>query len=513
MLTTELVRRGARRHAERVAVWSGDRSLTFREVDEAANRMAHVLAGLGVARGTRIGLLVDNGLWSIPVDFACLKAGAVRVPLNARLSADEQARMLRATGVRTLVFGAALAERAAELAERVDGLTLLGLGPADDVPARDLLAEAERASSTDPMVPADPADPVLVLYTSGTTGALKAVVHTQASYAAICANILANLVSPGRDSVMVHAASLIHASGTFVLPYWVRGGAAAVLPGFDPGSYLDAVARYRATEINLVPTMLGMLLSSGAAERADVSSLRTAVYGASPMPGPVLAQILELWGPRVVQYYGQTEAPLAITVLDAADHTDPALAGSCGQPSVDAEVLITDDDGAPVPVGEVGELRVRAPFGMAGYHAAPDLTAETITADGWIRTRDLARADERGYLTLVDRTSDMIITGGYNVYPREVEDALLAHPAVSGAAVVAAPDPTWVEAVTAFVTLKPGANATPQELQDAVRAVLAGYKVPKAVHVVETLPLSPVGKVLRRALRDPLWADQQRVGS
>jgi acyl-CoA synthetase (AMP-forming)/AMP-acid ligase II len=506
MLTTELIRRGAARHAERVAVHSGDDSLTFREVDTTANRIAHVLAGRGVQPGTRVGLLVDNGLWSVPVDFACMKAGAVRVPLNSRLSADEQVRMLEATGVRILVFGAALAGRAAELAGRVDGLGLLGLGPVTEVEALDLLGAADEASAADPMLPAAPQDPTLVLYTSGTTGAVKAVVHTHASYSAICANILANLVSPGPDSVMLHAASLIHASGTFVLPYWVRGGAAAVLPGFDPGSYLDALAHYRATEINLVPTMLGMLLASGAAERADVSSLRTAVYGASPMPGPVLAQILDLWGPRLVQYYGQTEAPLAITVLDAADHTDPALAGSCGQPSVDAEVRLADAEGNPVATGEVGELQVRAPFGMAGYFQAPDLTEQTISPDGWIRTRDLARRDERGYVTLVDRTSDMIITGGYNVYPREVEEVLMAHPAVTGAAVVGAPDPTWVEAVTAFVTLRPDAHVSPAELQDGVRRALAAYKVPKAVHVVDRLPLSPVGKVLRRALREPLWA-------
>ncbi|NMI01029.1 class I adenylate-forming enzyme family protein [Pseudonocardia acidicola] len=510
MLAVELVRRGAARHANRTAVLCGAESMTFAEVDEAANRMAHVLTGLGAGRGVRIGLLIDNGLWSIPVDFACLKAGAVRVPLNARLSADEQARMLAATGVRLLVHGAALAGRAAELAARVDGLALACVGRTNDVDAPDLLAEMTQASAADPRVPADPGDPVLVLYTSGTTGALKAVVHTQAGYAAITANILGNLVSPGRDSVMLHAASLIHASGTFVLPYWLRGGAAAVLTGFDPTTYLDAAARYRATEINLVPTMFGMLVSSGAAERADVSGLRTAIYGASPMPRPLLEQMLQLWGPRLVQYYGQTEAPLAITVLDAADHTDPELLGSCGHPSADALVAVTDEAGVPVPTGEVGELRVRAPFAMAGYHGAPELTAQTLTADGWVRTRDLARFDERGYLTLVDRTSDMIITGGYNVYPREVEEALLAHPAVTGAAVVGAPDPTWVEAVTAYVTLLPDAEITPEHLRDAVRARLAGYKVPKTVRIVDGIPTSPVGKILRRELRDPLWSEGGR---
>jgi acyl-CoA synthetase (AMP-forming)/AMP-acid ligase II len=505
VLTVDLIRRGAARHARRTAVACGDQSLTFGEVDAAANRIAHVLAGLGVERGGRVGLLIGNGLWSVPVDFGCVKAGAVRVPLNVRLAADEQARMLAATGVRLLVHDVAQAGRAADLASRVGGLRLASLGPASEADALDLLAEMERASDADPRVPAEAGDPVLVIYTSGTTGVLKAVVHTQASWAAITANVLANLVSPGRDSVMLHAASLIHASGTFVLPYWLRGGCAAVLPGFDPETYLDDLARYRATEINLVPTMLGMLVTSGAAERADVSSLRTAFYGASPMPRPLLEQALGLWGHRLVQYYGQTEAPLAIAVLDAEDHRDSSLLGSCGHPSVDAEVAVTGPDGTPVAAGEVGEVRVRAPFAMAGYHDAPELNAETITADGWIRTRDLARTDDRGYLTLVDRSSDMIITGGYNVYPREVEEALLAHPAVTGAAVVGAPDGTWVEAVTAFVTLRPGASASEDELRQAVRTRLAGYKVPKTVRVIDAIPMSPVGKVLRRALRDPLW--------
>lgn len=505
MLTVDLVRRGAARYARRTAVRCEGQALTFAEVDATANRMAHVLAGLGVVRGGRVGLLVDNGIWSVPIDFGVLKAGGARVPLNVRLAADEQARMLTATGVQLLVHSTAQAGRAGELAAQVDGLRLASLGPAPDVKAVDLLEEMQRASDADPRIAASPGDPVLVLYTSGTTGALKAVEHTQASWAAIAANILANLLSPGRDSVMLHGASLIHASGAFILPYWIRGGCAAVLPGFDPATYLDELARYRATEINLVPTMLGMLVHSGAAERADVSSLRTAIYGASPMPRPLLEQVLGLWGHRLVQYYGQTEAPLAITVLDADDHRDPSLLGSCGHPSVDAEVAVTGEDGTPVATGEVGELRVRAPFGMARYAGAPDITAETITADGWIRTRDLARIDDRGYVTLVDRTSDMIITGGYNVYPREVEEALLAHPAVTGAAVVGAPDETWVEAVTAFVTLRPGADTSEEELRQAARARLAGYKVPKTVHVIDAIPVSPVGKVLRRALREPLW--------
>ncbi|MFF5262943.1 class I adenylate-forming enzyme family protein [Actinomadura viridis] len=509
MLTVDLVRRGAARFGPRTAVVDGARRLTFSEVDQASNRMARVLIGAGLAPGDRVGLLVGNGIWSIPVDFACLKAGVARVPLNARLSAAEQSRMLEETGTRVLVHDADLTERAGELAGLVGGLRPIGLGGPGATGGPDLLEAMAEAASTDPRVPAGPDDPVLLLFTSGTTGTLKAVEHTQASYAAITANILANLVSPGRDSVMLHAASLIHASGTFVLPYWIRGGAAAVLPGFDPERYADAIARYRATEINLVPTMLGMLLSGGAAEKADVSSLRTVVYGASPMPRPVIEQAMDLWGPRFTQYFGQTEAPLCLSVLDAEDHRDASLLGSCGHPAVDAEVVVADEDGAPVPPGEIGEIRVRAPFRMRGYHRAPELNAETLAPGGWLRTRDMARADERGYLHLVDRRSDMIITGGYNVYPREVEDVLLDHPSVAQCAVVGAPDPTWVEAVTAFVVAAPGARVDERELREAARARLAGYKVPKSIRVVEAIPLSPVGKVLRRALREPLWAGRE----
>ncbi|MFI5610967.1 AMP-binding protein [Amycolatopsis sp. NPDC051903] len=507
MLAVELVRRGAQRFADRTAVVVGDREFSYAEVDERASRLANALLSAGVGRGTRVGLLVDNGEWSVPLDFACLKAGATRVPLNARLAVAEQSRMLTESGVTLLVYSAPLAERAVALAEALDGLRLAGLGDRQRAQDLDLVAELDRVPAADPRIAVVPEDVVLALYTSGTTGTLKAAQHTQASFAAITANILANFLSPGRDSAMLHAASLIHASGTFVLPYWIRGGRAVVLPGFDPGSYADSLTRHRITEINLVPTMLGLLLAGSTLDTAELSALDTIAYGASPMPRPLLSEALERLGPKFVQYYGQTEAPLCQTVLGKDDHAGDLL-GSCGHPAVDAEVVLTDPDGNPVPQGEIGEIRVRAPFTMSGYLDAPELTAETLV-DGWIRTRDLARADERGYLYLVDRASDMIVTGGYNVYPREVEDALAAHPAVAESAVVGAPDATWVEAVTAFVALRPGAVVSEEDLRTHVRSLLAGYKVPKSVHVVDAIPKSAVGKILRRALREPLWEEDR----
>lgn len=505
VLAAEMVRRGAERFPTRTAVVFGDKRLSFREVDDAANRFANALLARDLTKGDQVALLLGNGLWSVSLDFACLKAGLVRVPLNARLSVAEHERMLRETNARWLIHAPALAEVAASLCERVPGLIGIGLG-GPGVGGGDLLAEAASADARDPKIELFPDDPMLVLYTSGTTGTLKAAVHTQGSYGAIATNILTNLVSPQRDSVMLHAASLIHASGTFVLPYWLAGATTAILERFDPAEFFAAIARYQVTEVNLVPTMLAMLFASGAAEQADVSSLRTVIYGASPMPRAVLERAISAWGPILTQYYGQTEAPLCITVLDRDDHLDASLWGSCGYPSVDAEVRLVTEGGRLAEVDEIGELQVRAPFVMAGYYRAEELNAEMMS-DGWLRTRDMARRDERGYLYLVDRRSDMIVTGGFNVYPREVEDALMAHPAVAECAVVAAPDPTWVEAVVAFVVLNPGVSASEEELRAFVRERLAGYKVPQRVTVITEIPKSAVGKVLRRALRDPLWSD------
>jgi acyl-CoA synthetase (AMP-forming)/AMP-acid ligase II len=485
-----------------------DKSLTFAEVDELANRFANVLVSKGINRGARLAILANNSLYSMPVDFACVKTGAARTPLNARLSIDEHEHMLRETGARLVIYDADLAERAAALASRVKGLTMVGLHSTRC--GDDLITEAASASPEDPRIPAHPDDVIMTIFTSGTTGRLKAAEHTQATYAAVCNNTSMNLGDVKPDDVMLHAASLFHASGCFILPYWLKGAVTAVLARFEPSEFLKAIVRWRVTSLHLVPTMLGMLLAHPDIEKADLGLVRTIFYGASPMPLPVIKRALELWGPRFVQYYGQTEAPLFITKLDKEDHVGPGAEKrllACGRPSVDCEIRLIDDKGQDVPPGEQGEIALRAPFSMAGYFNAPDLNTNMFVEGGWLRTRDVGRFDDEGYLYLVDRTSDMIITGGYNVYPREVEDALLAHPAVLECAVVGAPDDKWVEAVTAFVVLRAGMEVSDDEMIKFTRERLASYKVPKSVRFIEQIPKSAVGKVLRRALRDPLWKE------
>jgi acyl-CoA synthetase (AMP-forming)/AMP-acid ligase II len=505
MLVTEMIARGALYHRDRIALRYGERSMTFAEVDSLSNRIANALVSrLGLQPLDRIALLLDNGPHSIPIDFACVKARLTRVPLNSRLSLPEQQRMLEGAGVGILVHGAAHGERALELAGLLPGLRCYGLGAAND-----LLALARDESDAPPSRIPEPDDDILALYTSGTTGRLKAVRHTQQTYAAVVCNILTNMIDPKPGEMILHAASLIHASGTFIMPFWLRGGVAGILPGFDPPSYLAAIEAWRPSALCLVPTMLQMLFEQPRIEQVDMASVETILYGASPMPRPLIERVLALWGPRLVQFYGQTEAPIAICCLGKADHdlAFPERLTSCGRPSVETEIRLIGEDG-DVAQGEPGEIAVRAPYVMKGY-TDESLNEAAFLPGGWLRTRDIGRFDEDGFLYLVDRTSDMIVTGGYNVYPREVEDVLCGHPAVVEAAVIGIPDETWGEAVTAFVVCR-GGDVAEAELIAFARERLAGYKVPKSVRCIADIPKSPVGKPLRRALRDPYWEGKER---
>jgi len=498
----ELIRRGALQHGPRTAIVFGEQTMSFAEVDAVSSRLAHALLGLAPQR-SRIGLLLNNGLYSVPVDFACVKAGMNRVPLNTRLSLAEHTRMLQEAGCTSLVFGPGLAEQAAALAAALPGLRCVGIG-ASGAGSPDFLVHLDVFPSEPPDIDIDPDDVVLTLYTSGTTGTLKAAQHTQSTFAAICRNVLTNLLNATADDVMLHAASLIHASGVFVLPFWLRGGRTVILPGFEPGAFLRAIEQHRATAINLVPTMLQMLFEHPDAAGLDVTSLKYVIYGASPMPRAVIERAMAAWGrERFWQYYGQTEVPLCLTVLRPEDHVDELL-DSCGQPAGDVEIRLLDADGREAAPGTPGEITVRAPSAIGAYHNAAELNADTFVEGGWVRTRDIGVFDERGFLRLKDRTSDMIISGGYNVYPSEVENALLTHPAVRECAVVGLPDEKWVEAVTAVVVLRNGQQPSEAELIAHVGAALASYKKPRRIVFAGSLPKTTVGKMNRKALRDSL---------
>ncbi|UZD64642.1 class I adenylate-forming enzyme family protein [Marinobacter sp. AN1] len=505
MTTTylDLINRGAKHYPDRTAIVYEDQTFTFKDVDQLSSQLAHALYAEGAHQGDRVALLLNNGPYSVPLDFACVKAGLNRVPLNARLSVQEHARMLKETGAQRIVFGADVTDHAEALKQALPGLKCHGLDSQIDG-GDDLMASARSQPTSAPDITVNDDDVILTLFTSGTTGTLKAAQHTQASYAGVCKNVLMNLINVEHEDAMLHAASLIHASGVFVLPFWLRGAKTVIMKAFDPTAFLELIARERITAINMVPTMLQMLLGHPDFEKTDVSSLKQVIYGASPMPRPVIEKAMALWGrERFWQYYGQTECPLTITVLRPEDHEGDLL-GSCGKPCVDVEVRLVDEAGNDVPHGEPGEIAIKAPSMMKGYYNTDHLNAEMFTDDGWLRTRDVAIMDERGFLHMKDRTSDMIITGGYNVYPREVEDVLMEHPAVAECSVVGTKDEKWVEAVTAAIALKPGQEVTEAELIDFVSGRLASYKKPRKVVFVDSVPKTAVGKLNRKALRDML---------
>ena len=307
---------------------------------------------------------------------------------------------------------------------------------------------------------------------------------------------------------------LSHAGAAFFVPVLLRGGSIVVVPGFDPVKVFEAIQTYRITTIMLVPTMLYILMDHPRIDEFDLSSLETVYYGASAISPARLDEAIGRFGPIFFQFYGQAECPMTITVLRKDEHTrgDLARLASCGRPVPWLHVALLDDDGNEVAEGDPGEICVRGPLVMGGYWNLPEQTAEAF-AGGWLHTGDIARRDAEGYLTIVDRKKDMIVTGGFNVFPREVEDVLGTHEAVAMSAVVGAPDDKWGEAVTALVVLRPGAEVDADTLIELVKTQKGSLHAPKRIDFVDSIPLSPLGKPDKKAIRARYWdGSDRRVG-
>ncbi|HET6393675.1 MAG TPA: AMP-binding protein [Blastococcus sp.] len=482
----DLIRRAGRQYGAAPALVDGDRTVSFAEFDGLTDRLGHALLARGLEPGDRVAVAMPNGIDGVVVYYALAKAGLVRVPLNTRETPHEHAYKIDDSQARALVHAGdppaatEIAIAAGELAGLVAGAPA---GPCD--------------------VRRDPDAPFRLAYTGGTTGKPKAVVLTTRSELAEVANFLVDLVPdlhPG--SVMLHAAPITHGSGAFFLPHLVKGAPNVVLPKFSPASFLEAAQRYRATSTFMVPTMIAMLLEEPATAGADLA-LERLCYGGAPIATTVLQRGIEVLGPVFTQLYGQAEAPLAITCLQPWEHTPERLT-SAGKPYTFVEVEVRDVDGRALGPDEVGEVLTRGPHTMDRYWRRPEATAQTIEPDGWVHTGDIGRWDDEGYLHLLDRRHDVIISGGFNVYPREVEDALLSHPAVAQAAVVGLPDETWGERVAAAVVTRSAVDA--DEIVAFCADRLAGFKRPRAVEIWPDLPTSPVGKSLRREVRDRMVA-------
>ncbi|MBW1785053.1 MAG: long-chain fatty acid--CoA ligase [Deltaproteobacteria bacterium] len=502
---------------DRTALIDGEKRFTFHQVNERVNRLANALTGLGLKKENRVALLSPNRHQLIEAEYACYKNGFVRVPLNARLSISELVHMLNDSEAHALIMGPEYVEDiegAKSQIETVSHFLAISDGTPDMVDYEEIL---ETGSAGEPNVSVELDDLANLAYTSGTSGVLKAAMTTHRNRIAM---VKKHLFVPDMDidrhSVMCHVGPVTHASGGMTLPIWLRGGCNVLLYGFDAKILFETIQRERVTHLFLVPTMINFLLADPNIKKHDLSSIRTILYGASPMPVERIKQALEIFGPVLIQGYGQTETSSGFTFLPKEDHVfegDPIRLkrlSSAGIPNIEVDVRVVNENGDDVKPGEVGEIIEKGDDTMVGYWKAPELTAESII-DGWMHTRDMATVDEDGYIYIVDRKSDMIISGGFNIYPSEVENILHEHPAVFEAAVISVPDDKWGESVKAVVVLKEGMSVTEEELIEQCKSRLASFKKPRSVDFVNELPKNPYGKVLRRNLREKYWAEQDRM--
>lgn len=503
--------RAARRWPERAALVDGERRRTYRELDENATRLARVLVGLGLEPGERVAVVQENRIEYVETVIAIARAGGALVPLLGALTGAEHAFMVRDAEARFVVALAADAiPRAKEAAE--DQATVLALTAGEG--ATDLASLAEAASVEPLAIDRPPGSLAQILYTSGTTGHPKGVTHSYASGAAAM-GAWATAFGVGPEDRLLGQLALSHFGGRAMDACWVAGATLVILPAADPKAMLGAIAEHRVTMILVIPTLLRMLLDHPDAVEADLSSLRAVVYAAAPAAPALVRRSLERLGAVLYTGFGQTEAYGLNTFMDPVEHVAALEAGGERLTSVGrecaafAQVRIRAEDGSEVAPGEVGEICVCAPWATPGFWKRPDLDRERLR-DGWLRTGDLGRLDAEGYVFLADRKEEKIITGGFNVYPAEVEGALAEHPAVAECAVFAVPDAKWGEAIRAAVTLRPGQAVETEELIGFCKTQLARFKVPKAIDVLPELPKSGVGKILRRALREPWWKDQER---
>ncbi len=493
----------------------GTTTLTWGEVYARARRVSHALGRTGVRAGDRVAFLDRNDTEYFEVLFGCALLGAVSVAVNWRLAPAEIAAIVEDAGAPILFYGPDYAAAVKEVQTLVSGVRQW-VALEDFAAWRDAEGVEDRG---DPGFEPAPDDAVLQLYTSGTTGLPKGAVISGRNISAILTEA-DRVFHIGADTVSLVAMPLFHIGGTgWALAGMSRGGHSVILRDVEPNEALRIIEEHGITETFVVPAVLMFLLATPALATTDVSSLRTVFYGASPISEDVLVRSMAALGCDFAQVYGLTETTGAITSLMPADH-DPDgpranLLRSAGRPFDHVELRIVDPDtGRDQPAGEVGEVWTRSDQNMIGYWNKPEETAAALTEDGWFRTGDAGWLDDEGYLFLHDRIKDMIVSGGENVYPAEVENALLAHPDVADAAVIGVPDERWGETVKGIVVRASGAPADDGALEAdiiaATRVRLAHYKCPTSIDFVDALPRNPSGKVLKRELRRPYWNESER---
>ncbi|MCC8945908.1 AMP-binding protein [Bradyrhizobium sp. Arg62] len=502
--------RALARYPSRTAfAWPGG-SLTYQGATDLIGRMQSVFMRLGFAPGTRVALLTANRADSWCAGVAAQLSRLAITWLHPLGSLDDQLFQIEDSEAQMLIVdGITFRDRGGELTATAQGLkTVFTLGPADY--GADLLQVAGDAGSASAKNFARADDISTLNYTGGTTGKSKGALRYHREYGGFAAAILADFEIPETPRYLT-VAPISHVAGTKVLPTLMRGGTVHMLKGFDPEAVFTTIAREKINFTLFVPTMIYVMLDHPALDRSDLSSLELLLYGASAMSPSRLVEGIERIGPVFSQLYGQTEC-YPVSVLRKADHDPktPDLFLSCGFPIAACQVKILDQDDEEVATGEAGEICVRATHVMAEYWKRPDITAETLKS-GWLHTGDIARMDERGYMFILDRKKDMIVSGGFNIFPREVEDVLSQHADVAMVAVVGVPDDKWGEAVTAVVVAREGAVPDADELIGLVKAKKGSAHAPKQIQFVKELPMSGVGKVDKKVLKARFWTGRDRM--
>jgi fatty-acyl-CoA synthase len=511
-----------KRNKDKPVLFLGDTTLTGGQLAERISQYIQAFEALGAGTGAAVGLLSLNRPEVLMIIGAGQTQGYRRTALHPLGSLDDHAYVLSDAEVTALIIDPVpmFVERALGLLEKVPSLKqVLTIGPVPDALAGvavDLNAEAAKYSPK-PLVAADLAPDHIggLTYTGGTTGKPKGVIGTVASISTMTTIQLAEWEWPERPRFLM-CTPLSHAGAAFFVPTIVKGGEMIVLPKFDPAEVLRVIEEQRISATMLVPSMLYALMDHPDSRTRDLSSLETVYYGASAINPVRLKEAIDRFGPIFAQYYGQSEAPMVITYLAKGDHDEKRLT-SCGRPTLFARTALLGDDGKPVPQGEVGEICVSGPLLCGGYWNLPEATAETFH-DGWMHTGDLAREDEDGFWYIVDRTKDMIVTGGFNVFPREVEDVVAEHPSVAQVCVIGTPDEKWGEAVTAVVVLRPDADRSDEavaqmtsEIQTAVKERKGSVQSPKQVIVVDSVPVTALGKPDKKSVRAQFWEGAGRA--
>lgn len=496
-----------------------DKTYTYDQIGLQGRCLASGLQKeVGIKKGDKVAFLMPNCPEYVFCEYGVAKAGAVRVPLAVLLGNSDHIYMMNHAECTTLIYHEKMAQRVEEMLPGLQTVTRFICVSADSSSLREdhdhLQSIIKRNSPNPDPVELDPEDLVGIYFTGGTTGKPKGVML---SHRAWVYTVLTEMLEFGFawEEVFAFLTPLTHAGGCLLLPVLLRKGRAVIFDHFDPSGFLKVVEKEKITSTFMVPTMLYALLDSDDKDRFSLDTLRNVIYGAAPIAPDRLKQAINRFGPIFTQLFGQTEAPMCFSVLSQRDHVvdDPTreweIFSSAGRPTFHSTIRILDDQGNPVPQGEAGEVVIKCANVMHGYLKNPEATADTLK-NGWLYTGDIARQDKEGFLYIVDRKKDMVVSGGFNIFPREIEDVLFDHPAVKQAAVLGVPDEKWGEAVKAIVVLYEGQSATEEELIHFVKERKGSVAAPKSVEFRDAIPLTNLGKVDKKLMREEFWRGRDR---